>query len=98
MTPCQREIKSLTPSQPRWVALACSIQVRSLTKAIRQMTNAIRQMTNATQQIAAENFSVRVEENRNDELRRLGNSINHLTQRLSGFVTGQKRFLGDISH
>ena len=65
---------------------------------VRSLTKAIRQMTNATRQIAAENFSVRVEENRNDELGRLGSSINHLTKRLSGFVTGQQRFLGDISH
>ncbi len=28
----------------------------------------------------------------------LGESINHLATRLSGFVHGQKRFLGDISH
>lgn len=27
-----------------------------------------------------------------------GKSINHLAERLSGFVHGQKRFLGDISH
>ena len=65
---------------------------------VRSLTKAIRQMTNATQQIAEENFAVRVEENRNDELGRLGGAINHLTERLSGFVTGQKRFLGDISH
>ncbi len=65
---------------------------------VRSLTISIRQMTNATEQIAEENFAVRVAENRHDEIGRLGAAINHLTARLSGFVTGQKRFLGDISH
>ncbi len=43
-------------------------------------------------------FDVRVKDNRTDELGHLGESINHLATRLSGFVHGQKRFLGDISH
>ena len=55
-------------------------------------------MTTAAEQIANENFDVRVGEKRNDELGRLGKAINHLASRLSGFVGGQKRFLGDISH
>ena len=65
---------------------------------VRSLTKSIRQMTNATEQIAEENFAVRVAEHRHDEIGRLGAAINHLTARLSGFVTGQKRFLGDISH
>ena len=65
---------------------------------VRSLTKSIRQMTKATEQIAEENFAVRVAEHRHDEIGRLGAAINHLTARLSGFVTGQKRFLGDISH
>lgn len=65
---------------------------------VRSLTKSIRQMTKATEQIAEENFAVRVDEHRHDEIGRLGTAINHLTERLSGFVTGQKRFLGDISH
>jgi two-component system sensor histidine kinase CpxA len=33
-----------------------------------------------------------------DELGRLGAAINRMAGRLEGFVSGQKRFLGDISH
>jgi len=65
---------------------------------VRHLTKSIRQMTFATEKIAEEDFSVRINENRTDELGVLGRSVNHLAQRLSGFVGGQKRFLGDISH
>lgn len=65
---------------------------------VRHLTTSIRQMTLATEKIAEEDFSVRINENRTDELGVLGKSINHLATRLSGFVNGQKRFLGDISH
>jgi two-component system sensor histidine kinase CpxA len=65
---------------------------------VRDITKAIRNLTGATEQIAEERFDVRVSEKRTDELGRLGRAINHLASRLSGFVHGQKRFLGDISH
>ncbi len=65
---------------------------------VRSMTGAVGKITSATEQIAEENFDVRVSEKRTDELGRLGTSINHLASRLSGFVSGQKRFLGDVSH
>lgn len=64
----------------------------------RSLTRAIKQMQRATEQIADEQFEVRVDESRRDELGQLGHCINQLAKRLSGFVTGQKRFLGDISH
>ncbi len=65
---------------------------------VRGLTRSIKQMTTATEQIAEEHFDVRVDEHRSDEIGRLGKAVNHLTARLSGFVGGQKRFLGDISH
>lgn len=65
---------------------------------VRRITKTVSQLTRATAQIAEENFAVRVDEKRTDELGRLGEGINHLARRLSGFVNGQKRFLGDISH
>lgn len=65
---------------------------------VRSITKAVAQITNATEQIAEEKFDVRVNAKRTDELGRLGVAINHLASRLSGFVKGQKRFLGDISH
>lgn len=65
---------------------------------VRSLTKNIKQLTTAAEKIADENFDVRVDEHRTDELGRLGKAINHLAGRLGGFVTGQKRFLGDISH
>lgn len=65
---------------------------------VRSLTRTIKSMTAATEQIAEGKFDIRVDDARGDELGRLGRAINHLSTRLSGFVTGQKRFLGDISH
>lgn len=65
---------------------------------VRGMTKTVGQMTDAAAKIANEDFEVRVNEKRTDELGKLGGSINYLAKRLSGFVNGQKRFLGDISH
>lgn len=65
---------------------------------VRHLTKSISQMTRATEKIADEDFEIRISENRTDELGVLGKSVNHLAKRLSGFVGGQKRFLGDISH
>ncbi len=65
---------------------------------VRSITRVVGQITTATEQIAEERFDVRVSEKRTDEIGRLGTAINHLAARLSGFVGGQKRFLGDISH
>jgi two-component system sensor histidine kinase CpxA len=65
---------------------------------IRGITRSITEMTGAAERIADEDFSIRVDDDRTDELGSLGSSINHLASRLDGFVNGQKRFLGDISH
>lgn len=65
---------------------------------VRNITKSIGQITKASEQIADEKFEVRVSENRSDELGTLGTSINHLAKRLEGFIGGQKRFLGDVSH
>lgn len=65
---------------------------------VRGITRSIGQMTGATEQIAAGNFEIRVNDRRRDELGRLGQAINRMSGRLAGFVTGQKRFLGDVAH
>jgi len=65
---------------------------------IRGITHAISRMTAATGQIAEGRFEVRAEVNRADELGALSDAINRMAARLSGLVTGQKRFLGDIAH
>ena len=62
------------------------------------ITRSIAQLTRATRQIADGQFDVRVDEQRTDELGQLGASINRMSTRLEGFVTGQKRSLGDIAH
>ena len=65
---------------------------------VRGVTRSLSQMTRATEQISEGRFEARVDERRGDELGRLGQAINRMAARLSGFVTGQKRFLGDIAH
>jgi two-component system sensor histidine kinase CpxA len=65
---------------------------------VRGITRAISQMTRATEKIAEGQFDVRSQVNRQDELGALSDSINQMAARLSGFVGGQKRFLGDIAH
>ena len=62
------------------------------------LNKSISKLTSATEQIADENFTIRVDDKRKDEIGRLGKSVNHLAEKLSDFVYGQKRFLGDISH
>lgn len=65
---------------------------------VRSLTRKLAQMTRATEQIAEGHFDVVVAATRNDELGQLGQAINRMSTRLEGFVTGQKRFLGDIAH
>jgi two-component system sensor histidine kinase CpxA len=62
------------------------------------ITRSIAQLTRATRQIADGQFDVRVDDKRTDEIGQLGASINRMSTRLEGFVTGQKRSLGDIAH
>lgn len=65
---------------------------------VRGLTRSLAQMRAATERIARGDFAVRVDDRRGDELGRLGTAVNAMTGRLEGFVTGQKRFLGDIAH
>ena len=65
---------------------------------VRGITRSLSQLTHATEQIAEGRFEARVEATRRDELGRLGQAVNRMATRLAGFVTGQKRFLGDIAH
>ncbi|MFM8359998.1 MAG: sensor histidine kinase [Verrucomicrobiota bacterium] len=85
---------------PWWMGGAAVIALSALwwLPFVRSMTVAIRQMTEATERVAEGRFDAVVETRRSDELGRLGGAINRMTGRLGGFVTGQKRFLGDIAH
>jgi two-component system sensor histidine kinase CpxA len=80
------------------VTLVLALSILLWLPFVRNITRSIEQMTAAAERIAEERFDVRVDDRRGDELGRLGKAINHLAARLSGFVGGQKRFLGDISH
>ena len=62
------------------------------------LTRSIGQLTRMTEAIAAGNFDARLPAARSDEVGLLGSRIHELAGRLSGFVRGQKRFLGDIAH
>ena len=78
--------------------VALAICVACWLPFIRGVTKTVTQVTRATQQIAEGHFEHHLPEERSDELGQLSASINRMASRLSGFVTGQKRFLGDIAH
>ena len=65
---------------------------------VRGITRSVKQMTGAAGEMARGQFETRVDTGRRDELGRLGESLNHMSGRLEEYVTGQKRFLGDIAH
>jgi len=65
---------------------------------VRGLTRSIGELTRATERIAEGQFDIQVSAKRGDELGRLAHAVNRLATRLSGFVTGQKRFLGDVAH
>ena len=62
------------------------------------ITRSLAQMNHAAAQMAEGRFDIRVSEKRRDELGSLGRALNRMAERLAGFVTGQKRFSGDIAH
>ena len=86
---------------PLWAGLAAGAVFFSVLfwlPLVRGITRSLEQITQATAQIAEGKFDIRVSEGRRDELGSLGCAINRMAARLAGFVTGQKRFLGDIAH
>lgn len=74
------------------VSVACWLPL------IRSLTQVIARMTKATGQIAEGHFEIQLPVKRSDELGRLSDSINRMAKSLSGYVNGQRRFLGDIAH
>ncbi|HAM72344.1 MAG TPA: hypothetical protein DCM86_11930, partial [Verrucomicrobiales bacterium] len=84
-----------------WVSVAGAIVLLSALfwiPFVHGVTRSVSQLTRATEQIAQGQFEVRLGSDRRDELGSLAGSVNRLAGRLSGYVTGQKRFLGDIAH
>ena len=86
--------------RPWLTILVVAILVSSLCwlPVVRGLTHAITQMMNATASVAEGDFDVRVNTGRHDELGRLAQSINQMSERLRSYVRGQKRFLGDVAH
>ncbi|MFH2066448.1 MAG: HAMP domain-containing sensor histidine kinase [Pseudomonadota bacterium] len=84
-----------------WIAVAAVVIILSVLvwiPLVRNITRPLTRMTRAAEEIANGRFDVTIREKRNDEIGRLGNAINHMTSRLSSFVNGRKRFLGDVAH
>ncbi len=65
---------------------------------VRSITRSIARMRTAAGKLAEGQFDARVETERADELGELGSDINRMAGRLSGYVEGQRRFLGDVAH
>ena len=65
---------------------------------IRGLTGSVRKITRAAGQIAEGHFDVQTAVHRRDEIGQLSDAIQRMATQLSGFVTGQRRFLGDIAH
>ncbi len=84
-----------------WVIAGMAVVIISVLfwlPLVRGITRSISRMTAATEKIAEGHFEVRTLVRRRDELGLLSEAINRMAMRLSGFVAGQKRFLGDIAH
>jgi two-component system sensor histidine kinase CpxA len=84
-----------------WIVVAAVLIIISALlwiPMVRNITRPLGRMTRATEEVANGNFDVSIHESRADEIGRLARAINHMTARLSAFVKGQKRFLGDVAH
>jgi two-component system sensor histidine kinase CpxA len=84
-----------------WLSIAALVVLISAVcwlPFIRGLTRALSNLTAATGQIAEGHFEVKLPTSRRDEIGQLSDSINQMAHRLSSYVSGQKRFLGDIAH
>jgi two-component system sensor histidine kinase CpxA len=84
-----------------WLLVGTGVLVFSLLfwwPLVHGITRTLGRMMNATRQMADGRFDVRLNLRRGDELGALAESVDQMASRLDGYVTGQKRFLGDIAH
>lgn len=84
-----------------WMVVAAAVILISVLfwiPMIRNITRPLARMTRATEEIANGCFDVSIREPRADEIGRLAKAISHMSARLSAYVKGQKRFLGDVAH
>ncbi|HEY9776538.1 MAG TPA: HAMP domain-containing sensor histidine kinase [Planktothrix sp.] len=79
-------------------AIALALSFLFWCPLVYSITRALSDLTKATEKIADGNFDTRLKNRRHDEIGRLANAVNIMAQRLEGFLSGQKRLLGDISH
>ncbi len=84
-----------------WVVLGgglVGISVLMWLPFVHGLTRSLSRMTQVAEHIAHGRFDPPQVSRRRDELGRLGRALGHMAARLEGFVTGQKRFLGDTAH
>lgn len=84
-----------------WVLVALAVVFISVLfwiPMVKHITRPLSRMTRAAETIARGNLEATLSEPRADEIGRLAASFNHMTGRLSDYVKGQKRFLGDVAH
>jgi two-component system sensor histidine kinase CpxA len=62
------------------------------------ITHKLSVLTTAAENIAQGNFTTPIKIGINDEIGRLSATVKSMADRLNGFVQGQRRLLGDISH
>jgi two-component system sensor histidine kinase CpxA len=86
--------------RPWLVGIGAALGVSALLwlPLVRGITGKVKETMHATEQMALGKFDVRVKENRSDELGRLAHAVNSMAQQLDGYVSGQRRFTGDIAH
>lgn len=80
------------------IAIVLGLSILFWLPMVRNLTSPIAQITKAAERIADGKFDVRVNDQRSDEIGRMGRAINDMARRLDGLVSGQKRFLGEVSH
>ncbi len=84
-----------------WLALIVALGAIALlcwAPVIRGLTTALRRINAGAGRIAEGRFDVNIVSKRSDEIGQLADALNTMAAQLSGFVHGQKRFLGDIAH
>ena len=84
-----------------WLGLGSALVLISIfwwLPFVRGLTRSLTRMTDVAEEIARGQFRPPHPSQRRDELGRLGRALSHMSARLEGYVTGQKRFLGDTAH
>lgn len=90
----------LFDTRPWLLGFGCALLLSCLLwlPFVRGITAKLREMKLATEQMATGKLTVRIRENRKDEIGRLASSVNSMAAQLEGFVAGQRRFTQDIAH